>query len=284
MPLVFRPLISRAAAWSALAVLLLPTHVLGRPAMDPAGDDVAALEQLVSDYALGFHIGDADLVMRSVHRDLSKRGVDRNFRGLGVQTVTWLEGESLRQMGLNYDRAGQFDETTQRRAIILDVSDDVAVVEVLAGNWYDAFTAVKIDGRWTLLDCVWGGLTEWEPADVDDGEAAVVNTILAAFSDAIQNGEDAELDRVLNPISQFRSLSYRDGRAVLHAQTRDQIYSADHAGRDPGALGLEVQVLNASGVTAVGKVIRGRITYWVQLLRTNESWSIVNVLWRAQDH
>ena len=283
MNIAFRSLVAKLAAGSALAAVLLPSTAVGNPAFEPAGDDVAALERLISDYALGFHTGNAALVLGSVHRDLSKRGVDRNYRGLGVQTITWLEGESLRQMGINYDRAGQFDETTQRRAIILDLSGDVAVVELLAGDWYDVFTAVKVDGRWTLLDCIYGGLSEWEPAEVDAGEAAAVNAILATFAEAIQTGDDRGLDRVLNPISQFRTLSYRDGRAVLHAQTRDQIYAADHAGRDPEARDLEVQVLNASGVTAVGKIKRGRITYWVQLLRTNGSWSIVNVHWRKSD-
>jgi hypothetical protein len=276
MPLTFKPL-----AWlAAAAALLLPAHA-GAAEADLPTDDNAALERLVSDYALGFHTGNADLMLGTVHRDLSKRGVDRNFRGLGVQTMAWLEGESLRQMGLNYDRDDAFDETTQRRAVILDVSGDVAVVELLAGDWYDVFTAVKIDGHWTLLDCVWGILPEWEPADVDAGEAAVVNTVLSTFADAVQTGDDAALDRVLDPISQFRTLSYRDGRAVVHAQTRDQIYTADHGARDPGARGQEIQVLNASGFTAAGKIVRGRITYWVQLLRFNGRWAIVNVHWRS---
>ena len=217
MPLTVKSLATKFVTCSALAMLVLPSQAFSRPSIDPESDDVAALERLVSDYALGFHTGNSDLVMRSVHRDLSKRGVDRNFGGLGVQTVAWLEGQSLLQMSINYDQGGVFDEATPRRAVILDVSGDVAVVELLAGDWYDVFTAVKVDGHWTLLDCVWGLLEEWEPADTDTGEAAVVETILSAFAEAIQTGDDAELDRVLNPISQFRTLSYGEGRAVVHA-------------------------------------------------------------------
>lgn len=243
--------------------------------------DDAELEQLVSNYALGFHTGRQDLVLSSVHRDLSKRGVDRNFRNLQVQTMAWLEGESLRQMAINYDADDQFDEKTQRRAVILDVSGDVAVVELLAGDWYDVFTAVKIDGRWVILDCVWGLLEEWESAEVDAGEAAEVKAVLSTFSDAVQTGDDLALDRVLNPISQFRTLSHQGSQTTVHTQSRDQIYTARHDARDPSAQSHEIKVLNASGVTAVGKITRGRVTYWVQLLRMNGRWSIVNVHWRS---
>lgn len=276
MPLTFKPL-----AWLAAAALLLPTHAGAAEADLPTGDDAAALERLVSNYALGFHTGNADLMLGTVHRDLSKRGVDRDFAGLGVQTMAWLEGESLRQMGRAYNQAGEFDETTQRRAVILDISGDVAVVELLAGDWYDVFTAVKIDGNWTILDCVWGLLPEWEPVRVDAGEAAEVRAVLSTFADAVQSGDDAALDRVLDPISQFRTLSRRSGHAVVHAQTRQQIYTADHDARDPAAQDQEIQVLNASGVTASGKIVRGQITYWVQLLRFNGRWAIVNVHWRS---
>jgi hypothetical protein len=276
MPLTFKPL-----AWLAAAALLLPYQAVAAEAATPTGSDAAALERLVSNYALGFHTGNPDLVMGSTHRDLSKRGVDRDFAGLGVQTMAWLEGESLRQMGRAYDQADEFNETTQRRAVILDISGDVAVVELLAGDWYDVFTAVKIDGDWTILDCVWGLLPEWEPAHVDAGEAAEVRAVLSTFADAVQSGDDAALDRVLDPISQFRTLSRRSGHAVVHALSRQQVYAADHDARDPDARAQEIQVLNASGVTAAGKIVRGRITYWVQLLRFNGRWSIVNVHWRS---
>jgi hypothetical protein len=275
MPVTLKPL-----AYVAAAALFLPFRAAAAEADLPTSD-TAALERLVSDYALGFHTGNADLMLGTVHRDLSKRGVDRNFRGLGVQTMAWLEGESLRQMGRAYNQAGEFDETTQRRAVILDISGDVAVVELLAGDWYDVFTAVKIDGEWTILDCVWGLLPEWEPAHVDAGEAAEVRAVLSTFADAVQSGDDAALARVLDPISQLRTLSRRAGHTVVHAQTRDQIYNADHDARDPGAQDQEIEVLNASGVTAVGKVVRGRITYWVQLLRFNGRWAVVNVHWRS---
>ena len=275
MPVTLKPL-----AYVAAAALFLPFRAAAAEADLPTSD-TAALERLVSDYALGFHTGNADLMLGTVHRDLSKRGVDRNFRGLGVQSMAWLEGESLRQMGRVYNQAGEFDETTQRRAVILDISGDVAVVELLAGDWYDVFTAVKIDGEWTILDCVWGLLPEWEPAHVDAGEAAEVRAVLSTFADAVQSGDDAALARVLDPISQFRTLSRRAGHTVVHAQTRDQIYNADHDARDPGAQDQEIEVLNASGVTAVGKVVRGRITYWVQLLRFNGRWAVVNVHWRS---
>jgi hypothetical protein len=275
MPVTFKPL-----AYVAAAALFLPFRAAAAEADLPTSD-TAALERLVSDYALGFHTGNADLMLGTVHRDLSKRGVDRNFRGFGVQTMAWLEGESLRQMGRAYNQAGEFDETTQRRAVILDISGDVAVVELLAGDWYDVFTAVKIDGNWTILDCVWGLLPEWEPVRVDAGEAAEVRAVLSTFADAVQSGDDAALARVLDPISQFRTLSRGAGHTVVHAQTRDQIYNADHDARDPGAQDQEIEVLNASGVTAVGKIVRGRITYWVQLLRFNGRWAVVNVHWRS---
>lgn len=275
MPVTFKPL-----AYLAAAALFLPFRADATEVGAPTSD-TAALERLVSNYALGFHTGNADLMLGTVHRDLSKRGVDRDFAGLGVQTMAWLEGESLRQMGRVYNQAGEFDEATQRRAVILDISDDVAVVELLAGDWYDVFTAVKIDGDWTILDCVWGLLPEWEPARVDAGEAAEVRAVLSTFAAAVQSGDDAALDRVLDPISQFRTLSRRSGHTVVHAQTRHQIYTADHDARDPDAQDQEVQVLNASGVTAAGKIVHGRITYWVQLLRFNGRWAVVNVHWRS---
>ncbi|MGE0046875.1 MAG: nuclear transport factor 2 family protein [Hyphomonadaceae bacterium] len=233
--------------------------------------DVTALQNLGSDYALGFHIGDAARMLATTHRDLSKRGV-RRIGAEGPEALTWLEGDMLRYAGAHYDDTDQFDESTQRIVNVFEVSGDVAVLELIAGDWFDAFTAIRTAEGWRLLDCVWGVLDEYEAPDVDAGEAAEAAGVMAAFAQAAAAGHDAALDRVMHAQAQMRGLD----RGALRALTRDQIYAG--LGARTGA--PEPHVFNATRRTALGRVRHGGATYWLQLLRIDGAWRVVNVHWR----
>ncbi|MGE3839743.1 MAG: nuclear transport factor 2 family protein [Hyphomonadaceae bacterium] len=231
--------------------------------------DERALQRLASDYALGFHIGDADLMMATTHRDLSKRGV-RRVGAEGPEALTWLEGDLLRFMGAHYDSEDRFDEATQRIVNVFAISGDVAALELVAGDWYDAFLAVRTAEGWRLLDCVWGVLSEYEAPGADTGEAALVEGVMRAFVSAAEGGDESALSELLHAQAQVRSFG-PDG--VLRAMTRDQVYRG-FGGAGPAPEG---EVFNATQRTASGRVYAGARVYWLQALRIGEDWRIVNV-------
>ncbi len=232
--------------------------------------DVEALQRLGSEYALGFHLGDSERMIATTHRDLSKRGVARVGPD-GVEVLTWLEGDMLRFMGGNYDLEDQFDESTQRNVNVFSVSGDVAALELIAGDWYDEFTAIRTPDGWRILDCVWGVLNEYEPAAQDAGEAARLAALMREFVEASGVGDDAKLSRLLHPQSQIRQVG---ASGELSAYTRDQVF------RGLGSIGgpLSVEVFNVTSRTAVGRVEHAGSSYWLQALSVGGEWRIVNVL------
>lgn len=256
---------------ASMTLLLAFAALAFAPAQAQTGD-VADIEAVAGEYALGFHLSEPERLLATVHRDLSKRGVN-SVGEPRTEVLAWLEGDFLRYMGANYGRGGRFDETTQRIVTVFEVSGDVAVLELVAGDWYDGFIAIRTAQGWRLLDCVWGSLGEYEPPEQDAGEAAEVRRLFAAFARAAAVGDAVVLDRTMHAQAQMRMLE----SGVLHALTREQIYrgvQADATG-EPEAL-----VYNATRRTAIGRVQLATSTYWLQAVRLNGEWHVVNVHWR----
>lgn len=255
----------------AIRLLTLALTVMFSPIATAQSNDERALQNLGSEYALGFHLGEAERMLATVHRDLSKRGV-RRIGQEGPEALTWLEGDLLRYMGDNYDDQGQFDENTQRIVRVYQIAGDVAAFELIAGDWYDAFTAIRTGEGWRILDCVWGVLSEYEEPAQDAGESAAASALFETFARAVADGDAVALDRAMHGQAQVRGLA--EGR--LEARTRAQVYTG--LGSQAGA--PRATVFNVTTRTAMGRVQHGDRAWWVQALRVGEEWKVVNAHWQ----
>lgn len=257
---------------NTIGLLTLALALVSCPIAVAQSNDERALESLGSEYALGFHLGEAERMLATVHRDLSKRGVRRVGSG-GPEALTWLEGDLLRHMGDNYDYEDQFDESTQRIVRVYQISGDVAALELVAGDWYDAFTAIRTGEGWRILDCVWGVLSEYEQPERDAGEGAAIAALFETFTRAVAVGDTVALDRTMHAQAQVRGLA-DDG--ALEARTRAQAYAG--LGAQEGA--PRATMFNVTMRTAMGRVQHGDRAWWLQALRVGEEWKVVNAHWQ----
>lgn len=111
-------------------------------------------------------------------------------------------------------------------------------------------------------------------------EAAVVNAVLDYFEGWF-DGDAARMERALHPGLAKRSLE-DDGR-TLNETSAAWMIDATARGlgreRDPGDRRIEVKVEDAYRTIANVTVHSAVYREYVQLVRTQEGWKIVNALW-----
>ena len=125
---------------------------------------------------------------------------------------------------------------------------------------------------------------EAEATKTSSDEAAVVAAALDYFEGWFE-GDAARMDRALHPGLAKRSLGQADPDSTeLRSLTKERMVELTAAGggkdRSPdGGLRIEVEVVdlhrNIAGVVVRSAVYRE----YLHLVRTDEGWKIVNVLW-----
>jgi Putative lumazine-binding len=112
-------------------------------------------------------------------------------------------------------------------------------------------------------------------------ETAVVQTVLDYFEGWF-GGDAARMERALHPGLAKRALE-NDGR-TLDETTAEWMIDATGRGvgreRDPGDLRIEVQVEDVYGRIASVTVRSAVYREYLQLVRTEDGWKIVNALWQ----
>ncbi len=275
---------------AALAVLivagLIASHLdASRVPADPAlNPDSIAIVDVVQRYARGFYVGSGDSVLATTHTELSKKGAASPFWGQQVEYLEWLEGDRLRLAGRYFDSQNRFDANTPSSVPVHFINSRIAVVELVAAGWYDAMTLVKSDGRWQILDIVWSDLAEYELPMRDAGERAEVQTLFMRFAREIQRGDRAALDSIIHPNLRLREFAREQGAEVVRPVTREQLYRRTHGAHRAALAGAtpSVTVYNATRRAAFARVDHGAITYYVQALRLNGRWAVINATWEER--
>ncbi len=261
-----------------LLSMLLGVVPISAPLVNP--DSVAVVE-VVKRYARGFYVNSGDSVLATTHTELSKKGAGTPFWGQPVEYLEWLEGDRLRLAGRYYDSQNRFDANTPSTVPVHLVTPRIAVVELLAAGWYDAMTLVKSDGRWQILDIVWSDLPEYESPDRDAGERTAVQGLFTRFATAVQTGDRATLDSVMHPNLRLREFARERDTEVVRPVTREQLYRRTHGARRDAVASVapRVTVYNATRRAAFARVDHGPLSYYMQALRLNGQWTVVNATW-----
>ena len=71
----------------------------GASALADDAETEAALSQLADTFARGFYARDPDMVLSTVHPELSKIGVTQNFHGSGIDIIEQLPPGTLQVLG-----------------------------------------------------------------------------------------------------------------------------------------------------------------------------------------
>ncbi len=139
----------------AVPALLLPLRYVGALPQDPVSADHAAVERAVQDYVEAIYEVKPELIERSVHPALVKRGSYRPADAAEYRMPSIMTYEQLHEL------AGYWNADDQRGADLafsIDVLDvlDVSASAKLTADWgIDYMHLEKRDCAWKIVHVLW---------------------------------------------------------------------------------------------------------------------------------
>lgn len=116
--------------------------------------EAAAIRATALDYVEGWYTADAARMERAVHPELAKRIVNTNPQNgrntLGQQSAMTLVQATRTSSGPNTPPGQQ-----QKDIVILDVSQNIAIVRATMAGWVDHMQMAKWNGRWVIVNVLW---------------------------------------------------------------------------------------------------------------------------------
>jgi len=109
-------------------------------------------------------------------------------------------------------------------------------------------------------------------------QAALVATALD-YAEGWYQGDAERMRRALHPELAKRALRTQNGREELWSLTRDDLVNHAHVTAMKPGDRIDVSVLDVSDRIATAKIVSPRFVDYVQLVRQDGRWVIVNVLW-----
>ncbi|MBL8227214.1 MAG: nuclear transport factor 2 family protein [Bryobacterales bacterium] len=121
-------------------------------AADPT--DRSAVHSAAKDYIDALYEVRPDLIERSVHPNLSKRGFYRNEQGVyqeGVMTY-----QQLVNLAGRWNKDGKRDlSKSPREVVVTEVLDQTATAKVIADWGIDYMQLGKFNGQWKIVNILW---------------------------------------------------------------------------------------------------------------------------------
>lgn len=236
-------------------------------------DDKTQVEELAMNFALGFWKGDIDQVVGTLHPELSKKGVKRNWRRTKKDIMDTLPPDRLAILAPEYNASGRLDQVAKPQVLVHEISDNVAVLELVNAVWFDFFHAVKIDGQWSLLNCVYGSGKDYGLSK-QDSDAKQIDLVLRQYAKGIiQNVK--EIEAVTHVGLERRLIKTATGGAeYIERSSRSKMLAGAEAFPKPQNVGFKLY--NFTNEVAAAKIDFGNWTEYIQLLKLNDEWLIVN--------
>ncbi len=116
--------------------------------------DHKAIERAVLDYAEAIYEVKPELVDRSVHRELAKRGFIRGQDGTYREApMTFAQ---LRTLAEKWNAQGRVNAKTARKeVVVLDLLDQTASAKLTASWGTDYLHLGKYNGEWKIVNIIW---------------------------------------------------------------------------------------------------------------------------------
>ena len=136
-----------------VAVLAIAATAIGAGRAEQTADR-KAVERAVLDYAEAIYEVKPELVDRSVHRELAKRGFIRGQDGAYREApMTFAQ---LRTLAERWNAQGRVDAKTARKeVVVLDLLDQTASAKLTASWGIDYLHLGKYDGEWKIVNIIW---------------------------------------------------------------------------------------------------------------------------------
>lgn len=136
-----------------IAVLAMALTALGAARVEQNADR-RAVERAVLDYAEAIYEVKPELVDRSVHRELAKRGFIRGQDGSYREAP--MSFAQLRTLAERWNAQGRVNAKTARKDIVvLDLLDQTASAKLTASWGVDYLHLARYDGEWKIVNILW---------------------------------------------------------------------------------------------------------------------------------
>jgi len=271
-------------AWVLCVGLFTPWFAQAAPGDDPQMIAEQEATMLGETFAEGFYTLDPDKVLSTLHPALSKLGVIPNIRNSGQAALLRLTPGTLKAFAKSHNADGHIDVETAFTGIdMLDVDPGgrVSVFRLVADkDWFDYYLSARVGGRWYLINCVFGGISQLESLTPEKDKAA----IMAAARNYAQGIALADFEKVKNTIHldfERRSIQ-RKGEVEYVAPETLEMLRQNLARAEQSAVTAptpEVEFLGLSEVTGAVRIDAQDRTEWLFLLKLDEVWRPVNSLW-----
>jgi Putative lumazine-binding len=123
------------------------------PTAQSASNDREAVRQAALDYVDGIYNVKPELIERSVHPTLVKRGFYKKDAATPYAEMP-MTYEQLVKLAGTWNKDGKRD-TTIKEVAVLEVLDQTAVAKVTAMWGIDYMLLGKYDGRWKIVQILW---------------------------------------------------------------------------------------------------------------------------------
>ena len=136
-----------------IAVTAIAATAIGAGRIEQTNDR-KAVERAVLDYVEAIYEVKPELVDRSVHRELAKRGYMRGEDGTYREApMTFAQ---LRSLAERWNAQGRVNAKTARKeVVVLDLLDQTASAKLTASWGTDYMHLAKYNGEWKIVNILW---------------------------------------------------------------------------------------------------------------------------------
>lgn len=246
--------------------------------------DSTAIACTVKDYLEGWFTGDATRVDKAVHPDLSQYKVHIH-KDSGVSLLSSVTKSQL----LEYTKAGFGKQTQPQNTVLhLDIYDiyaNYATVKVSTPEFYDYIQLIKFNGNWEVLNVEGGDSNEKiSQTQIESDSMAISNTI-KNYIEGWYTGDVIRMDKALHPELNKHKVDMlkETGGSILSSVTRSEMHEFTKSGYGKSSprekTTLSFQIFDISGDFATAKSSSLEFFDYIQLVRFNGEWVILNVEW-----
>lgn len=252
-----------------------------------------AVANAITEYVHAKYARDAEGVMSRAHPNLARRAVtDRYWGEPSAEWVRPYTREMLQFYGTEHNAVHHENVGDGRLQIeVFDVYNKSASASVLMDDVFDLLHLAHVDGRWVIVD---SAVTILErvgaPAPgLVSGEAAQDEADVRGLVERYCRGfylEDPDMVQgTCHPMLSKRMLHEREGvdydtlRRITFEEIRLLALAFNAAERiDPEHGRVQVEVYHLDGQTAAAKLVGETWFDYLQLLKVNGEWTIVNII------
>jgi hypothetical protein len=141
-----------ALAATAMLACAASTNV-SVSAQAPASADAAAVKQAALDYVDAIYNVKPELIERSVHPNLVKRGFYKKDAATPYAEMP-MTYEQLLKLAGSWNKDGKRD-LSRKEVVVIEVLDQTAVAKVVANWGVDYMLLGKFDGKWKITQILW---------------------------------------------------------------------------------------------------------------------------------